>query len=215
MRATVGTFAALAVALGLLAGCTATPAAPPVAPVPEATPSAAPAPLPTAAVEVPRVKSALDLNQVAPSVAPQRIRVESLGIDMSIDPVGLAEDGSMALPSNPAVAAWYRFGPGPTSPSGATIVAAHVDSLVYDIGPFARLATAPAGTEITVTAEGGRESRYAVDSIQTVAKTDVPWAEVFDRAGPARLTLVTCGGEFDYGARRYLSNVIVSATPIP
>ena len=66
-----------------------------------------------------------------------------------------------------------------------------------------------------MTTEGGGESRYAVDSIQTVPKAAVPWAEVFDRAGPARLTLVTCGGEFDYDARRYLSNVIVSATPIP
>ncbi len=215
MRATVGTFAALAVALGLLAGCTATPTARPVAPVPSTTPDALPAPRPTAAVDVPRVRSALEMNQSPPAVAPQRIRVDSLGIDMAIDPVGLAADGAMALPSNPAVAAWYRFGPGPNSPSGATIVAAHVDSLVYDIGPFARLATAPPGTEITVATADGQESRYAVDSIQTVTKSDVPWAEVFDRTGPARLTLVTCGGEFDYGARRYLSNVIVSAKPLP
>ncbi|TDW30616.1 class F sortase [Cryobacterium psychrophilum] len=214
MRATAGTIAALAVALALLVGCTPTPTGASLAPVPSAAPSAVPTPRPTAEVDVPRVQSALDLNQVPLSVTPQRIRVDTLGIDMSIDAVGLAEDGSMALPSNPAVAAWYSFGPSPTSPSGATVVAAHVDSLVYNIGPFARLAQAPAGTEIIVATDDGQERRYAVESIQTVNKTDVPWDQVFDRTGPSRLTLVTCGGEFDYEARRYLSNVIVSATPI-
>ena len=60
----------------------------------------------------------------------------------------------------------------------------------------------------------GQERRYAVESVQTVTKADVPWDSIFDRAGPGRLTLVTCGGEFDYDARSYLSNVIVSANPI-
>ncbi|MBC7441429.1 MAG: class F sortase [Ramlibacter sp.] len=217
MRATAGTITALAVALVLLTGCTPAPGAAPAAPAPAPAPAASvtPAPLPTAAVEVPRVNSDLASGQVAVPVAPQRIRVDSLGIDMSIESVGLGEDGAMALPKNPAVAAWYRYGPSPSSPSGAAIIAAHVDSLVYDIGPFARLASAPAGTEIIVTTEDGQERRYAVDSIQTVKKTDVPWASIFDRTGPSRLTLVTCGGEFDYDARRYLSNVIVSANPIP
>ena len=53
-----------------------------------------------------------------------------------------------------------------------------------------------------------------MESVQTVTKQDVPWDAIFDRSGPSRLTLVTCGGEFDYDARTYLSNVIVSANPI-
>ena len=32
--------------------------------------------------------------------------------------------------------------------------------------------------------------------------------------GAPRLTLVTCGGEFDYENRRYLSNLVVTATPV-
>lgn len=218
MRATAATVTAIAVALVLLTGCTPAPApaagvSTPAPAVSTPAPIVTPAPLPTAAVDVPRVSSALTVGQVP--VAPQRIRVDSLGIDMAIEPVGLGEDGAMALAKNPAVAAWYRFGPSPSSPTGATVIAAHVDSLVYDIGPFAKLASASAGTEIVVTTDDGQERRYAVDTIQTVKKTDVPWGAVFDRSGPPRLTLVTCGGEFDYDARRYLSNVLVSANPIP
>ena len=216
MRATAGTFTALAVALALLTGCSTAPSTasstayvPPSAAVP--TPAA---PAPTAEVDVPTVNSSLDQNQVPQAVPPQRIRVDSLGIDMAIDPVGLAADGAMELPKDPSLAAWYRFGPSPASAAGATVIAAHVDSLVYDIGPFAQLATATAGTEIVVTTEDGQDRRYAVESVQTVTKQDVPWDSIFDRSGSNRLTLVTCGGEFDYDALTYLSNVIVSATPI-
>ncbi|HSP75550.1 MAG TPA: class F sortase [Cryobacterium sp.] len=220
MRATAGTVTALAVALALLTGCSTAPSTasstvyvPPTDSAPAPAPTTA-VPPPVAKVDVPTVSSALDQNQVPPTLAPQLIRVDSLGIDMAIEPVGLDADGAMGLPKNPTLAAWYRFGPSPASAAGATVIAAHVDSLVYDIGPFAQLASASAGTEIVVTTEDGQDRRYAVESVQTVTKQDVPWDSIFDRSGPGRLTLVTCGGEFDYDARTYLSNVIVSANPI-
>ena len=220
MRATAGTFTALAVALALLTGCSTAPRTasstayvPPTNAAPTPTPTPA-APLPVAEVDVPTASASLDQNQVPQAPVPQRIRVDSLGIDMASEPVGLADDGAMALPKDPSLAAWYRFGPSPASAAGATVVAAHVDSLIYDIGPFAQLASATAGTEIVVTTEDGQDRRYAVESVQTVTKQDVPWDAIFDRSGPSRLTLVTCGGEFDYDARTYLSNVIVSANPI-
>ncbi|WP_104170798.1 class F sortase [Cryobacterium sp. M23] len=218
MRATAGTFTALAVALALLTGCSSAPSTssptayvPPTNAAPTPTPSA---PLPVAEVDVPTVSSSLDQNQTPQARPPQTIRVDSLGIDMAIESVGLADDGAMELPKDPSLAAWYRFGPSPASTAGATVIAAHVDSLIYDIGPFAQLASARAGTEIVVTTDDGQERRYSVESVQTVAKQGVPWDSIFDRSGPNRLTLVTCGGEFDYSARTYLSNVIVSASPI-
>lgn len=184
------------------------------APVPVPSPAPGqPAPTPPAVPDVPRQSADL-AGQPAPASPPVRVQVESLGIDMSIEAVGL--DGTaMALPANPAVAAWYRYGSAPHSPAGATVIAAHVDSLVYDLGPFARLADAPGGTEIVLTTADGATQRYAITAIDTVEKQSVPWAGVFDRAGQPRLTLVTCGGEFDYEAKRYLSNVLVSAVPVP
>lgn len=179
--------------------------APTTTPAPTAPPAAVP--------DVPRQSADLS-GQPVPVSEPVRVQVASLGIDMPIEGVGL--DGeAMALPANPAVAAWYRYGPAPDSPAGSTVVAAHVDSLVYNLGPFALLADAPAGTEIVLTTADGAPHRYSIAAIDTVEKQAVPWAGVFDRTGPPRLTLVTCGGEFDYQARRYLSNVIVSAVPAP
>jgi len=242
MRATAGKIGMLAVALVLLSavalvlmlsGCGSAPragtlaAAPTQLPAPSASAPAAPAPTPTPApapTAPPRAVPLLtgasaDIRSVQAearaTVAPVRIRIEALGIDMDVEAVGLGDTGGMGLPKNPAIAAWYRFGPAPASAEGATVIAAHVDSLEYDVGPFSRLATAPAGTEIVLSMADGGERRYRVASVDLVLKPDVPWPAIFDRTGPARLTLVTCGGEFDYTARRYLSNVIVSATPVP
>jgi hypothetical protein len=182
-------------------GGRATPPSPPVTPTPVALP------------DVPR-RSADLAGQPVPASAPVRVQADALGIDMPIEGVGLDGD-AMALPANPAVAAWYQYGPAPASPAGSTVVAAHVDSLAYSLGPFARLADAPAGTEVVLTTADGATHRYIIESSTIVEKQAVPWAGVFDRTGPARLTLVTCGGEFDYQARRYLSNVIVTAVPVP
>ncbi len=164
---------------------------------------------------MPTVSAALSANQEPVPLAPVRIRVDSLGIDMVVEAVGQTAENVMELPKNPAVAAWYRYGPSPAGKAGATVIAAHVDSLVYDIGPFARLASASAGTQVSLTLSDGTERRYAVTGVQSILKPEVPWDAIFDRSGAARLTLVTCGGEFDYEARRYLSNVIVAADPIP
>jgi hypothetical protein len=178
-----------------------------------ATREPSPAPSPVAVPEVPR-RSADLAGQPVPVSAPVRVQSEALGIDMPIEGVGL--DGeAMALPANPAVAAWYQYGPAPASPAGSTVVAAHVDSLAYSLGPFARLADAPAGTEVVLTTMDGATHRYTIESSTIVEKQAVPWAGVFDRTGAPRLTLVTCGGEFDYEARRYLSNVLVTAVPAP
>lgn len=197
----------------VISGCSAAPAAPSSPPVPAPSASVAPiAPPPTPAVDVPTVDASL-ANQKTVGAAPSSIQIPSLNIDMAVESAGLDAVGSMALPANPDIASWYRFGPAPGA-DGATVIAAHVDSLRYGLGPFARLAGAPAGTEITVLAADGVEHRYALESVQSAGKPEVPWATVFDRTGAPRLTLVTCGGEFNYTTRQYQSNIIVTAVPV-
>lgn len=198
----------------MFSGCSAAPTAPTAAPMPAPSASVMPiAPPPTPTVAVPTVDASL-ANQKPVGVAPRRIQIPSLKIDMAVESAGLDSAGSMALAANPDIASWYRFGPTPGA-EGATVIAAHVDSLRYGLGPFARLAEAPADTEITVVAADGVEHRYALESVQSAGKPEVPWATVFDRTGAPRLTLVTCGGKFNYTTRQYQSNILVTAIPVP
>jgi len=194
----------------VISGCSAAPSA--VEPPVPAASVAPPAPAPTPAVDVATVDASL-ANQPVAGAAPTRVTIPTLDIDMAVESTGLDSAGSMALAPNPATASWYRYGP-PPGTEGATVIAAHVDSLRYGLGPFARLADAPVGTEITVLAADGVEHRYTLESVQSTGKPEVPWDSIFDRTGAPRLTLVTCGGEFNYTTKHYLSNIIVTAVPV-
>ncbi|WP_400993507.1 class F sortase [Agromyces sp. GXQ0307] len=220
-----GSPVAAAAVLALLAGCAVAPgegaparvepSASAAAPTPSALPGARPAAAAQASAipDVPRRSASLEANRAVQAPAPVRVEVPDLGIDMRVEPVGLDADGRMGLFDDPAIAAWYRWGPAPGSETGSTVIAAHVDSLEYRVLPFARLKDAAPGTPVFVTDAAGTRHAYAVESSQVTEKSDVDWDAAFDRSGSPRLTLVTCGGEFDYEARRYLSNLVVTAVP--
>ncbi|MGW4927629.1 class F sortase [Agromyces sp. NPDC004153] len=219
----IGSLAAASAVLGLLAGCAvpldsdATASAAATAPTSAASAGESPS-RPAAAgsaaalPDVPVTSPALQDQPAAPP-APTRLEVPALGIDVQVRPTGLDDQGRMGLVDDPAIAAWYQWGPAPASEAGSTVIAAHVDSLTYDVLPFARLRDAAPGTEVVVTDAAGTRHAYAVQSLQVIEKADVDWDAAFDRSGAPRLTLVTCGGEFDYGNRRYLSNLVVTAAP--
>ncbi|WP_353809468.1 class F sortase [Agromyces sp. SYSU T00194] len=178
-------------------------------------PSAAsvePAARPAAEVEV--RSASLDELPGDPTEAPVRLQAGGIGVDVEVVPVGVTDGDVMELPRDPAVAGWYRYGPGIGDDAGAVVVAAHVDSLEYGLGPFAAFADAPAGTEIALTAADGSAERYAIVARETSRKGSVDWDAVFDREGAKRLAIITCGGEFDWERRTYLDSVVVWAEPI-
>ena len=140
--------------------------------------------------------------------------IEALGISVPIVPVGVDDVGFMEIPEDPAIGGGYRFGPEPGTGSGNTVIAAHIDSPDYPIGPFASLRDAPAGAEVRVVSEAGVESRWSVQTVTYYAKTDLDTDALFARTGPAALVLVTCGGEFDASTGSYRDNVVLVATPM-
>jgi len=196
-----------AATLLLLAGCSVAPVAAPrdLEPSP-------PAPAPTAAVEVPTSSAAL--GPVREPVPPVRVVIPTIELDVPIEPVGVEPDGELELPENIRVAGWYKYGADPLSATGSTMIAAHLDSLPQGIGPFAALRDVPLGTEIVVATADGGEHRYAVDSVQSIQKTQLPLADLFDRQGAPRVVLVTCGGPWSDALGTYTDNIIVIATPV-
>jgi LPXTG-site transpeptidase (sortase) family protein len=151
------------------------------------------------------------IGEPAPDrVQPAQLRVPSIGVDTEVLGVGVEPDGDMEVP--PAdVAGWYRFGPTPGE-DGSTVLAAHVD---YNgkPGAFFRLRELEAGDEVEVTMSDGTVKAYAVTEVEKVPKDQLVAGGVFDRSGTSRVTLITCGGEFDPGQRSYRDNVVAVAEP--
>ncbi len=183
-----------------LLGPTATPtgtAAAPASPAPSR-----PATAWTAAPAVPATE--------AP--APTRLSVPALGATLRVQATGVDADGQMAIPSDPSVAGWYRFGPRPGDPEGSAVLAAHVDN-EGRVGPLARLAALRPGDRVTVTA-GTSTVVYAVTRVDRYAKRALDLRALFDRSGPPRLHLVTCGGAFDRSTGHYEDNVVAIAEQV-
>lgn len=143
----------------------------------------------------------------APPAGPSRLRIPSIGLDAAVVPVGLRLDGQMEVPPATDVG-WYRLGPVPGA-TGSAVLAAHVDQAGRR-GAFFDLRSVPVGAEVTVDGGGGPQT-FVVTSREQVAKTAVELGRYFTAQGPARLTLITCGGVFDRSARHYQDNIIVTA----
>lgn len=144
---------------------------------------------------------------------PVRIRMASTRIDARVRPVGVASDGQMQLPPNPRVMGWYRYGPAPASGEGGSVViAGHLDSNRFGLGPLVRLRDIELGESVQVAMSDGTMSTYTVERVQRFDRRGLP-ATLFSRTGPERLRIVTCGGAFDAEAGGYQQNLVVTAVP--
>lgn len=142
---------------------------------------------------------------------PTGLRVPALDLELPVRALGVDDRGGMALPETPFAAAWYRFGPGPLDPRGATVVAGHVDTAEEGIGPLAGLTALRPGESIVL--DVGEETvRYRVEEVRQVDKAVVDLEALFSRDGPSRLHLVTCGGPYLPEAGGYQANVVVVAS---
>lgn len=142
---------------------------------------------------------------------PARLRLGSIDLDAPVRPVGVRRDGQMALPADPEVLGWYRYGPTPRSGRGAVVVAGHLDSERFGIGPLVGLRSTKRGDTIRVASPDGRTTTYVVKQIRRYDRQRLP-DQLFSRNGPERLHLITCGGRYS-PKDGYELNLVVTAVP--
>jgi sortase (surface protein transpeptidase) len=118
--------------------------------------------------------------------------------------------GALAAPANIARLGWWRDGSDLGSPTGAVLIAGHVDSAKAGPGALFRLRDARRGDRIQVTAKNGRVFGYRIATVQRYVKSRLP-TSIYSRADRHRLVLVTCGGPFIQSERHYRDNVVVTA----
>jgi hypothetical protein len=155
----------------------------------------------------------VDASIRAPSQLPRPVDVAIPAIDYAagVTPVGVTSAGDMSLPADPATLGWYKYGPSPDAP-GSTVLAGHLDSVTYGVGPLVRLRDVRPGDRVDVTLTDGRTDAYVVVAIDRYSRTSLP-DELFARTGPRRLLIITCGGEYDANAGGYQLNLVVTAAP--
>lgn len=200
----------------------------PSAPAPASVPASAPEPAtqsPSSTVTPPSESLPIQPSPLVPiqsgapsaepaTAGPARILLPSLGIDARVVPEGVEPTGEMSLPEDVRLVGWYQYSVAPGSPQGSTVLAGHVDDAQQGEGAMFRLRLAEVGSLVSVVDAAGTQLDYRVVAREEFGKDTVPLADLFARGGAHRLTLITCGGQFDSSTRSYESNIVVTALPV-
>lgn len=146
---------------------------------------------------------------------PKRLRLLSDGgATTSIQGVDTAADGTLELPKDAGRVGWWMSGALAGELFGSVVLAGHIDSRVQGLGFFAKLLEARPGDRIELS-DARLRVEYVVRSNQEVDKDVLSTGtNIFDRATPGRLVLITCTGRFDPRTRHYENNLVVVAEPV-
>jgi sortase (surface protein transpeptidase) len=142
-------------------------------------------------------------------VAPVGLAIEAAGIDAGIETLRVV-DGAMQDPTGPWVVAWYE-NLGSLGTPGNIVMAGHID--YWNVGPavFYNLSTLAPGDEIVVTGDDAKTYPFAVTWNRQYDYASMPLDEVAGPTAEQSLTLITCGGAFDYVNGLYLQRTVVRA----
>lgn len=141
--------------------------------------------------------------------APLRLEVPVLGIDAPIVPIA-APGGVLTPPADPQVLGWWADGARPGARRGSALVTGHT---VHDGGgAMDDLERLERGDRVWMRTDQGRIG-YDVRTVVVLGKGELArQAErLFDQEVAGRLVLITCE---DWNGAEYLSNVVVTATPV-
>ncbi|TFV51645.1 class F sortase [Blastococcus sp. TF02A_35] len=144
---------------------------------------------------------------------PVSVGIPSIDVTSDLLRLDLNDDGTVEVPplAPDDQAGWYQRGPAPGE-VGPAVILGHVDSAEHGPGVFFDLGALEPGSEVTVTRADGTVAVFAVDRVEVHPKDDFPTLEVYGNTDDSQLRLITCGGDFDSGARSYEDNVIAFAT---
>jgi sortase (surface protein transpeptidase) len=149
----------------------------------------------------------------APGGVPVSLRIDDLDVEADVLEVGVAPDGSLEVPDRVSDVGWFRDGVRPGE-AGSAVLVGHVDAASQGPGAFFLLREAAIGGRISVLDDHGTRQEFEIVARREYRKAELPVDSLFGRGGPAVLTLITCGGEFDSQTRSYDSNIVVHAVPV-
>lgn len=144
-------------------------------------------------------------------VEPEKIKVESVGMDLSMEKVGVDANGVMETPKDWNKAGWYYNSSKPGE-IGNLIINGHYDNNYGGPAAFWQLKNIQVGDKVTVVDRYGKLYIYETKESFLVSIDDPNRLDVLDsEEGKGTLTLITCGGIWLPGQSTYDKRLIVKA----
>ena len=146
---------------------------------------------------------------------PVHLKIPKIGVDASIDQMGLTSDGALEAPSGPKSVGWYKLGPYPGN-NGVAVLDGHYGTWKNGAtSVFDDLNKLLPGDRIDVQDVAGATASFVVrDSKRYPRDKTVP--ELFTAPDvSAHLNLVTCQGFWDKNRQTYTDRLVVFADFAP
>lgn len=144
-----------------------------------------------------------------PGALPVAIEIAKAAVNSEVETIEIV-DGIMQNPTGPWIVSWYQES-ARLGEIGNILMAGHLD--YWDVGPaiFYNVGLLVEGDQINITGEDGNVYTYAVDWVRNYDAYNAPIEEIVGPTDGESLTLITCGGPFDYENGVYLQRTVVRA----
>lgn len=147
-----------------------------------------------------------------PGFVPAFITLGQSHSPIHVVPIGVSSAGVLEPPEDISTVGWWVSGPRPGA-QGRAVIAGHIDSPT-GLGAFAALDLLDEGDPIFLIGTDGKTRNYRVTDRREIEKTDLDPSLLRHTPNQSDLLLVTCIGTFDYSARSYESNLLVTAAQV-
>lgn len=139
---------------------------------------------------------------------PVFLKIPSINIVASIQPVGLTPEGEMDVPKNIKDVGWYNLGPKPGE-WGSSVIAGHFDGIYGEDAVFANLNKIKIGDKLYVEDNNGNSTVFEVKG---TGFFDPGFAGgVFNQNDGRYLNLITCDGIWVGSKKSYSKRLVVFA----
>jgi LPXTG-site transpeptidase (sortase) family protein len=156
-------------------------------------------------------------GSVRAGVLPVALRIDAVDIEAPIEEQEIV-DGVMQNPSGPFVVSWYKETGRLGELSNNVVLAGHLD--YWDVGEavFYNVWQLEEGDIVEVLGQNDEVFQYEVDWVRNFQVDELTPETIQDEiVGPTPLetiTLITCGGPFNYEAGEYEERIVIRGTRV-
>src|SRR6266702_4450913 len=159
---------------------------------------------------LPRRKMA---EKPVPLLIPVRLLIPAIGINASVESVGIRSDSDLATPTQHPWedVGWYDLGPLP-SERGSAVIDGHLDRPGGYPAVFWRLRDIQVGDDVQVIGSAGKAVHFRVTRIAYYRADQAPLQDIFGNLGGKYLNLITCAGDWIPGQHQTTLRLVVYST---
>lgn len=157
-----------------------------------------------------RVETVSVFSQVAKPIYLPPIKIQFKEKVLDVEEIGVEEGGFLGVPLSWQTAGWYKEGAKPGE-EGNIVLDGHYDTNTGAPGAFWGLKDLQVGDKVLLTDKLGRAFEYSVTTKSFISISDPERSQVFASGKDKILTLITCGGVWDYASHTYNKRLVITA----